>query len=43
MTKSWMCHELVPLAKALRAAGLDPRLLAKIQDALVVLGCVETI
>lgn len=43
MTKSWMCHELVPLAKALRDAELDSRSLAKIQDALVVLGCVETI
>lgn len=39
MTKSWMCHELVPLAKALRDAGLDSRLLAKVQDALVTLGC----
>jgi hypothetical protein len=43
MTKSWLCHELVPLARALRDAGLDSRLFAKIQDALVVLGCVETI
>jgi hypothetical protein len=43
MSKPWLCHELVPLAKALRDAGLDPRSFAKIQDALVVLGCNETL
>jgi len=43
MTVIWMCHELVPLARSLRDAGLDSNTLAKVQDALVVLGCNETI
>jgi hypothetical protein len=43
MTAVWMCHELVPLARSLRDSGLDTHKFAKIQDALVVLGCNETI
>ena len=43
MTKSWMCHELVPLAKALREAGCDSRSFVKIQNALVALGCNGTL
>lgn len=43
MTNSWICHELVPLARALRDAGLDSRLFVKIQNALVALGCNETL
>jgi hypothetical protein len=43
MTLSWLCHDLVPLARALRDAGLDSKSFAKIRDALVVLGCNETL
>jgi hypothetical protein len=43
MTQFWLCHELVPLARELREAGLDSRAFNRIQDALVVLGCNETI
>jgi hypothetical protein len=43
MTKTWACHELAPLVRALREEGLDARSLKKIQDALVVLGCNEAI
>lgn len=43
ITKPWFCNELVPLAKGLRDAGLDALSFAKIQDALVTLGCNETI
>ncbi len=43
MTNSWMCHELVQLARALRDAGLDSRAFVKMQDALVGLGCNATL
>lgn len=39
MTKSWVCHELIPLARALRDAGLDAKSFTKIQNGLVALGC----
>ncbi|TWJ32651.1 DUF4020 domain-containing protein [Geobacter argillaceus] len=42
MTKSWMCTELVPLAKVLRDRGIDGRSLTKIQNSLITLGCNET-
>lgn len=43
MTESWACRELVPLAKALRDAGLDSRSFSRIQTALVEIGCNEII
>jgi hypothetical protein len=43
MTTPWPCHELVPLARALRDAGLDRRSLSRIQNALIDIGCNETI
>lgn len=43
MTKTWPCHELAPLVRALRDEGLEARQLSKIQSALIALGCNETL
>lgn len=43
MTKTWPCHELAPLARALRDEGLEARQLSRIQSALIDLGCNETL
>jgi hypothetical protein len=41
ITQSWMCTELIPLVKSLREAGLETKLLDKIRNSLVALGCIE--
>lgn len=43
MTKLWLCHELLPLARELREVGLDSKLFNQVQNGLIALGCIETI